>query len=351
MNIVILSQTFPLTPADGTAHFMYDFARGLSCAGHTVFVLVPFHPRLKSKLFAGMHVTAFRYIYPDSLHLLGFGQTVKNDQNIPWFIYLLTPLYLLFGTIALLKLVRKKHIDIINAHWIVPNGFCGALVSCITGVPLVITLPGTDVYLATTNVLARLMARVAIASAGKIVSNSPQLLRDLRARGRVISYGVPENSGRRKKHTGVVVATAGRMVPKKGFAMLQEIYPEIEIITNLPITDFRKKLLTVDIFVAPSRRDSRGNLDDASLVVLEAMAAGCAVVVSDLPGYRMIIKNGKNGVLFKPNDTHAMALEVERLRASGPLRKKMGRNARNTIAAHYTPNKIAATYINEIYTH
>ncbi|MCX6792359.1 MAG: glycosyltransferase [Candidatus Gottesmanbacteria bacterium] len=334
MNIVIFSQTFPLYPTDGTAHFMYDFARGLSETGHTVFVLVPFHPDLKSNLFEGIHVVPFRYITPDSLHLLGYGRTVANDQKIPWFVYLLTPLYLLCGAIALLRLVHEERIDIINAHWIVPNGFCAAIVSRITGIPLVITLPGTDVYLAQTNPLARFMSRVAITWAREIVSNSPQ----------------------RKKHVGVVIATAGRMVAKKGFEILHSIYPEIEIITNLPIDKFRRKLLTVDIFVAPSIRDKNGNLDDASLVVLEAMAAGCAVVVSDLPGYRMMIKNGKNGILFPPHDTKAMARAIECLRASGTLRQKMGTNARKTVASKYTHLKIAAAYLKifktyEIYTH
>ena len=344
VNIAILTQTFPLSPTDNTAHFMYDFARGLSDADHTVFVLVPFHPLLAPHLFSGIRVIPFWS------HLIGYGRTITNDQKIPWFVYLLTPLYLLFGTIALLKLVRKEHIDIINAHWVVPNGFCAALVSRITGVPLVITLPGTDVYLAQTNPLARFMSRVAIARAREIISNSPQLLRDLRARGRIISYGVPSNTGTRTRHAGVVVATAGRRVPKKGFEMLQKIYPEIEIITNLPITEFRKKLLTVDIFVAPSIRDSKGNLDDASLVVLEAMAAGCAVVVSDMPGYRRMIKNGKNGMLFPPYDIKAMKRAIEWLRHSKTLRTKLGNAARHTIMTSYTPNIIASQYY-EIFTH
>lgn len=345
MKIVIFSQTFPLYPTDGTAHFMYDFAQGLSEIGHTVFVLVPFHPDLKPDHFEGIHVIPFRYITPDSLHLVGYGRTILNDQKIPWFVYLLTPLYLLCGTIALLRLVHEEHIDIINAHWIVPNGFCAAIVSRITGTPLVITIPGTDAYLSQTNLLARLMARMAITSAKQIVSNSPQLLLDLNTKGRILSYGVPINNGGRNKHAGVVIATAGRKVPKKGFEILLGIYPETEIITNLPIDTFRRKLLTVDIFVAPSIRDKGGNLDDASLVVLEAMAAGCAVVVTNLPGYRMIIKNGQNGVLFPPHDTKAMAQAIERLRASPTLRQKMGASARRTITSKFTPQIIASMYV------
>lgn len=343
MNIAIFTQTFPLDPADGTAHFMYDFAHGLAQAGHTVFVLVPFHRSLKPQKFRGIHVVPFRYITPDVLHVVGYGRTVRNDQKIPWFIYILTPLYILFGSIALLKLIRNEHIHVVNAHWIVPNGFCAALVSRITGVPLIITLPGTDVYLSQTNLLGRLMSRAAIASALQIVSNSPQLLNDLRITGPVISYGVPR-ARQRHVHKGIRIVTAGRRVEKKGIEFVQSVCPDIEVLSGLSINTFRNTLLSVDIFIAGSIRDRKGNLDDASMTVLEAMAAGCAIITSDLPGYRRIIEQGKNGILVPPGDKVALEHAINKLRGSGVLRQRLGTAARKTIAERLTPKRVAASY-------
>ena len=57
----------------------------------------------------------------------------------------------IFGTIALYKLVKKEKIDIVNAHWILPNGFIASVVSKLTEVPVVSTLPGSDVYMADRN--------------------------------------------------------------------------------------------------------------------------------------------------------------------------------------------------------
>jgi len=344
MRILILSQTFPLTPRDSCAHFLYDFAAGLKSVKQQVFVLLPYHPKLKINQFKGLKVSYFKYIWPERLHLLGFGQTLINDQDLHWYVYLLAPFYLFFGFIALWRLVKKERIEIINAHWLLPNGFLAALVSKVTGIPLVITLPGSDVYLAKKNPLYYLLAKFALKQTREVVSNSPQLLADLKVSGEVISYPVLLNTGKRVINIVPKVATAGRRVEKKGFSFLQSIYPDIEIISDLPIDDFRQKLRSVDIFIAPSIRDSRGNLDDASLVVLEAMAAGCTVITSDLPGYRRMIRSGQNGLLVSPNVKKAWVAAIGRCKKSKTLRQKLGRNAQQTIKNYFTLQKIARKY-------
>src|SRR5260221_461612 len=162
-----------------------------------------------------------------------------------------------------------------------------------------ITLPGSDVYIAKKNIFFAWMAHFALFRAQKVVFNSQQLLDELGVKGSVISYGVPENKGKRPTHKHVSIATAGRIVEKKGFDLVKKIYPETEIISGLLISEFRKKLLSVDIFIACSIRDFKGNLDDGSLTILEAMSAGCCVIATDLPGNRNIIQDGNNGLLIK----------------------------------------------------
>lgn len=344
MRILIVTQTFPLTPSDPTAHFMYDFAKGFTKLGHQVFVVLPFHPRLDIRSFPDITLIPFRYIWPDSFHLLGFGRTLKDNSQLPWYVYLLIPFYILFCSIALFKIIRKYNIDIINAHWILPNGFIAALISRLTNKPLFITIPGSDAYIARQNMLFGLTVKFAILSSCKVISNGPQLLADLQVKGETIPYGVAKNMGKRPKTTKIKIASAGRFVEKKGFALLKIAYPEAEIISTVAHDIFLRKLLEVDIFVVPSIRDVRGNVDGSPIVLCEAMAAGCAVVATDLPGNHLIIKHNQNGLLVKPN-VKEIKKAIERLKVDKNLRQRLGKAARETIRRHFTPEAVAKSYI------
>jgi glycosyltransferase involved in cell wall biosynthesis len=345
MNILILTQTFPLSPEDSTAHFMFDFAKGFIDLGHHVTVVLPFHPLLKPTSFKQIRITPFKYIWPDKWHKLGFGQTLKNDQQLKLFNYFLIPFYTFFGFLKLLYTVKRIHPQMISSHWILPNGPIAALVSFLTKTPLIISLPGSDVYLSQQNMLFKILSKISLKQARTIVSNSPKLLDDLGVGGKTISYPVQVNLGQKKVNKIPVIASAGRQVSKKGFDLLKKVCPNIEIISGLPINNFRKKLLEVDIFIALSIRDKAGNLDDASVVVLEAMAAGCAVITSDLPGYRKIITSGIDGLLINPNNLNQLKRTVRKLQKDKQLRIKLGQAARNTCRIKFLPSEIAKRYL------
>lgn len=345
MNILILTHTFPLTPEDGTAHFMLDFAEGFARLGNRVTVLVPFHPDIQPHAFTRITVKPFRYMYPNRFHVLGYGRTLKNNQVFQWFVPILTPLYLMFTFAALYREVRKNRPDIISAHWVLPNGVIAAAVSRLTHVPFTISLPGTDVYVAHMNGVFRWLTGVAIRLASAVISNSPQLLADLHARGSVIPYGVAEKNMRRTRHRGITIAAAGRIAVNKNFSLLTEIIPDAIILRGLPISRLRRTLTGIDIFVAPSIRDRRGNLDDANVVVIEAMAAGCTVVTSNLPGYRSFITHGKNGLLVPPGNKAALAKAIAKLKRDSSLRIRLGRFAQQTVHETLTSTFIAARYL------
>ena len=65
------------------------------------------------------------------------------------------------------------------------------------------------------------------------------------------------------------------------------------------------------------------------MALLEAMAAGRACVVSDLPELAGTLQDA--GLAAASGDAAALAGALERLRADGPLRARLGRAARAAV--------------------
>jgi glycosyltransferase involved in cell wall biosynthesis len=70
--------------------------------------------------------------------------------------------------------------------------------------------------------------------------------------------------------------------------------------------------------------------------MLEAMAAGCAVVASSVGGIPETIVDGDNGLLAPPRDEAALAAALARAMGDGALRARLAQRARATIAQHYS---------------
>lgn len=85
-------------------------------------------------------------------------------------------------------------------------------------------------------------------------------------------------------------------------------------------------LLRSGVFVLPSRYEGMPN------ALLEAMAAGLAVVVTDAsPGPLEVVEDGVNGLVVPSDDAQALAGALERLAANPDLREQLGAMARHTL--------------------
>ena len=76
------------------------------------------------------------------------------------------------------------------------------------------------------------------------------------------------------------------------------------------------ELVRAHVYVSTSHSDS------TSVSLLEAMAAGCLPVVTDIEGNREWIRNGENGLLFPPGDDEALARCLERAAGDPQLRRR-----------------------------
>lgn len=141
-----------------------------------------------------------------------------------------------------------------------------------------------------------------------------------------------------------ILLFVGRLAAEKQIEQLREVVAAVDG-THLAIVGdgpFRPKLETVfaglpvtftgylagetlsaayasaDIFAFPSAIETFG------LVIAEAMAAGLAVVTSNVGGVPELIEDGVNGCVFEPNDIPAMIAHVRTLTADPDQRRRMG---------------------------
>ena len=395
MKICVLTHTFPRFKGDPVAPFMDDFCEGLVGAGNEVVVVAPFDSQYKLSDYQNYQIKLFRYIYPDAYHLLGYSRTLEGDQKLRWFVYLLTPFMFLFEFLALLNLVKREKVDIISAHWIVPNGFIAALVSYLTQVPVVITVPGSDMYLAKKNVFVRLMAKIAVNRASVVVSNSVRYLEEFSKFGvdlshsKEVIYGVDvakykTSVSKRKSlrnkfdlpNRAKVILAVGRMVEKKGFGYLIEAMPDVikhnkdvklvlvgggdeqtslkDLVHRLKIEKhviFLGKVdyatlasiySMADVYVAPSVEDSSGNLESHTVALFEAISSGLPIVATEIAVSSKYVVDGKNGYRGKQRDAAELADKITAVLVSDM--SKMGEASRQIAQRHLSYKKSGEMY-------
>ena len=94
--------------------------------------------------------------------------------------------------------------------------------------------------------------------------------------------------------------------------------------------DVEQVLAALDVFVLSSVSEGLSN------TILEAMAAGRAVVATRVGGADEMIEDGVTGVLVPPSDSHALAAALRRVLAAGDAGAAMGVAARQRVEAEFT---------------
>lgn len=252
------------------------------------------------------------------------------------------------------RLQREGRVELIDAHFAYPDGYAASRISRELGVPLTLTLRGTEARHARD---PQLRSRVidALCGARRVFTVSSSL-RDLALelglpveRTRVVGNGVDANRFRplpraeARRAFGLqaeakVLVTVGGLVERKGFhrviACLPELmaqFPNLHYLAvgsagpegdcrpqleqqvrslrlqgrvhftgALPLEGVRRALSASDVFVLSSRNEGWAN------VLLEAMACGLPVVASDVGGNAEVICRPDLGIIVPIDDSRAL---------------------------------------------
>ena len=124
--------------------------------------------------------------------------------------------------------------------------------------------------------------------------------------------------------------------------------PNLTFHGHLPAADTAGFLQSVELALAPyQQRVTILDSGDSShwmspLKLFEYMASGAAIVASDLPAIRTVLRDGETAMLRPPADAAAWAAAIERLAADPALRARLGAAARTELESAYTWDRRAA---------
>jgi phosphatidylinositol alpha-mannosyltransferase len=143
---------------------------------------------------------------------------------------------------------------------------------------------------------------------------------------------------------GLRLLVAGRGDPDDVVEDLPgEIRERIVFLGMVSEDEKTRMLRSVDVYVAPNTGG-----ESFGMILTEAMAAGTAVVASDLDAFRRVLDNGRAGALFPNGDAKALAELIDRLLDDPPAREALVTRAREAVSAYDWP--VVAARVLEVYT-
>lgn len=119
---------------------------------------------------------------------------------------------------------------------------------------------------------------------------------------------------------------------------------DVVFVGRVPNDDLPRFYASCDLYIAPALGG-----ESFGIVLLEAMAAGRAIVASDLPGYRSVARDGLQARLVPPGDVDALAEAIRSLVDNPSLRRVMGREGRANAERYDWP--VVAARLRACYEH
>lgn len=351
-TLLVLASTYPRRAGDHEPGFVHELCKRLA-ARFAVVVLAPDAPGADpSGSFDGVDVIRYRYA-PRRLQTLVFGGGIVANLRAARWKWLLLPGFFIGQYLAARRALRTRKIDLVHAHWLLPQGLIARRLARLHKVPYVVTSHGGDLFGLRGKWSTRLKRKVASDCAAMTVVSSA--MRDEAARIGlrppridVLPMGVdlqdrfvPDAQVQRAADELLFV---GRLVPKKGLTHLLDALraviaqrPQVRLTiagfgpeeaalkvqarasglesavqflgavsqAELPALYRRAALL-----VAPFVRDASGDQEGLPVVLMEAIACGCPVLAGRVSGVEDLFGDRANAVCVDPKDGQALTAAI-----------------------------------------
>ncbi len=391
--VVMVATSYPRFPGDGVGSFMEPIAKGVAARGHEVHLVAPWHPSItRGTQDAGVHFHFFKYAPLPALNVFGYAGGLRRDTSLRGAAWAAAPLAMAAGMFKAWRVATKRRATIMHGHWVVPGGVIAAAAAGRR--PLIVSLHGSDVFVAERHGIVGRAARSVFARAAWVTACSDDLRdRALRLGARrdaieTLPYGVdtdrfrPDADARRdvRRELGLaeapMVFAAGRLVSKKGFDVLIEAavslraripgvrvliagegdlrqsleraagatHGTVALLGNRSQDDIARLAAAADVIAVPSVHDEAGNVDGLPNVALEALASGTPVVATRVGGLPQVISDGIDGRLVPERDAAALAEALGHLLANPAASRGLGQAARARVMRDFSWARVAERF-------
>jgi glycosyltransferase involved in cell wall biosynthesis len=372
-NVLVLASTFPRWKDDSTPSFVFDLCRELS-KKYRIHVLVP-HAKgaLKHEKMSNVEVSRYQY-FSKSSQKVAYGAGIIPNIKSSFLAKIQVPSFLASQYASASSLIKKEKPQLIHAHWIIPQGVIGALLKKKYRIPLITTIHGSDLFPIKNKALVKLQ-KYAVEKSDRITVPTRAAFDELTSRfpdakdkTTILSMGVdtslfkPQSKPAKTSQTPKkrkTILFVGRLNEQKGveylIKSLQKVMAKIQDV-NLAIVgegEYKIKLQQAakdngvsdmvefmgaakksdlpsiynssGVLVLPSVTTSIGT-EGMGLVLIEAMACGTPVIGSSSGGIKNVIKDRKNGLIFKERNHEELAAKIISVLSDKKLSEKLSRN-------------------------
>jgi glycosyltransferase involved in cell wall biosynthesis len=351
-TVLVLASTYPRWHNDPEPGFVHELCRRL-VERFDVIALVPDAPGADpDEVFDGVEVMRFRYAPRRWQTLVNHGGIVTNLRKSPWK-WLLVPGFVLGQYFAARRVLRQRHVDLVHAHWLIPQGLVARRLKQAASVPYLVTSHGGDLFGLRGRWLEMLKRRVASSSTAMTVVSTAMRDETLRIglqppRLEVLPMGVDLRerfiADAQAQRAGDELLFVGRLVPKKGLPYLLDAMPrvlekrpatilsiagfgpeesslrlharrlgiesQVHFLGAMPQQELPMLYRRASIFVAPFIRDDSGNQEGLPVVLMEAIGCGCPVIVGEVAGIHDLLGDAANDVCVDARDAQALASAI-----------------------------------------
>jgi len=303
-----------------------------------------------------MEVTVYTKSYPGTQDKVSTPYEIVRVPNWSITPFISTLSFVIVATLLLIRDADKY--DVLQCMMIYPNGFVGYIVNRIRGLPYFAWIRGGDYYFMKKTKWKHWMIKRVLADT-RVLVQTEQIADDVYSEFpestlTVLGNGIkiPEETA-----TGDEIVFVGRLKEQKGVHVLLEATADLDesirivgdgpdrprleslasqldidttFVGEIPPDEVTDHLLQAKLFVLPSIRGE--GLPNA---VLEAMAVGLPVVVTDTGGVADAVSNAETGFIVDPGDVDGLTERLGYLCDNDSERRAMGTRARQFVRENY----------------